>query len=234
MAIPTSAPRPSHSSIVAWSSSGWGTGQIQRSTIEHQQELLVVKVVANLDLPGALSITDAPRGPRQPVTSKTKMESAQCRAPVAKVRCTATWHRSTPPTEPEYWRAGATASVENFASPVVRDQDSVVVEPVGSPGRRPFQHRFFVPHRTGRQMVRAALTDRLGQAPAVDVLELHQHAPGHPRERFPGLGGQQAPERPAVTCVVYRWAERPSRSDVALHHITIETAVLTTTPPSSS
>src|SRR5690606_781677 len=27
-------------------------------------ELLVVKVVANLDLPGALSITDAPRGPR--------------------------------------------------------------------------------------------------------------------------------------------------------------------------
>jgi len=39
-------------------------GQIQRSTIEHQQEFLMVKVVANLDLPGALSITNAPRGPR--------------------------------------------------------------------------------------------------------------------------------------------------------------------------
>ncbi|MFE4425018.1 hypothetical protein [Streptomyces sp. NPDC056817] len=34
------------------------------------------------------------------------------------MRCTATWHRSTPPTEPEYWRAAATAPVEHFASPV--------------------------------------------------------------------------------------------------------------------
>jgi hypothetical protein len=62
------------------------------------------------------------------------------------------------------------------------------------------------------QAVRATLTDRFGQAPAVDVLEFHQHAPGHPCERPPGLTAgeavghrsQQAPERDVVAFVVYR------------------------------
>lgn len=92
------------------------------------------------------------------------------------------------------------------------------------------------------QAVRAPFTDRFGQAPAVDVLKPHQHAPGHPRERLPGLGageaaghrGQQAPERPVVARVVYPWPKRPPRSDVASHHVMMKAAALVTRPPPSS
>jgi hypothetical protein len=54
---------------------------------------------------------------------------------------------------------------------LVHDQDPVtVVKQVHGPGRRPLEHRLFVPHHTGQQMVqavRAPLTDRFGQAPAI-------------------------------------------------------------------
>ena len=113
---------------------------------------------------------------------------------------------------------------------LVRDQDPVaVVEQVHGPGRCPLKHRLLVPYRAGEQMVqavRALLADRLGQAPAVHVLEFHQDAPGHPRERLAGLTageaaghrGQQAPERGLVAFVVYR--DRNGRLALMLCHNT--------------
>ena len=80
---------------------------------------------------------------------------------------------------------------------LVHDQYRVpVIEPRNCPGRCRIQDLLVVPDRPGQQMlqpVRATVPGRLGDAPAVIVLQLHQQPVHHLAGGLPGLPAREAP-----------------------------------------
>jgi hypothetical protein len=63
------------------------------------------------------------------------------------------------------------------------------------PAGRLVAHGIVIPYRTGQevlQAVRAAVTEGLGQRPAVRPRHTHQHCLGHLPERLPGLTAREA------------------------------------------
>ena len=70
----------------------------------------------------------------------------------------------------------------------------------GGPGRRDVQHLLVVPDRAGHQVlqpVRPAKPDRLGDRPAVAIVQLHQQPGEHLGAGLPGLPPGEAPGDPA-------------------------------------
>ena len=80
---------------------------------------------------------------------------------------------------------------------LVHDQDrGPVIEPGNSPGRCRIQDLLVVPGRPGQQMlqpVRATVPDRLGEAPAIVILQLHQQPGCHLTGRLAGLPPRETP-----------------------------------------
>ena len=82
----------------------------------------------------------------------------------------------------------------------VHDQHRVpVIEVTGRPRRRDVQDLLVVPDRTGQQVlqpVRPAMPDRLGDRPAVVIVQFHQQAADHLAAALPGLPPGKAPGHP--------------------------------------
>ena len=80
---------------------------------------------------------------------------------------------------------------------LVHDQDRVpVIELPNRPGRCRIQDLLVIPDRPGQQMlqpVRATVPDRLGDAPAVVVLQLHQQSVYHLAGGLAGLPPRKTP-----------------------------------------
>jgi len=71
----------------------------------------------------------------------------------------------------------------------------VISQLAGDPAGRPVADGIVVPHRAGQevlQAVRAAVTEGLGQRPAVRLGHAHQHRLGHLPERLPRLAAREA------------------------------------------
>jgi hypothetical protein len=83
---------------------------------------------------------------------------------------------------------------------LIHDQHRVpVIEVPGRPRRRDIQDSLVVPDRTGQQVlqpVRAAVPDRLGDRPAVVIVQLHQQPAHHLAAALPGLPPGKAPGHP--------------------------------------
>ncbi len=116
---------------------------------------------------------------------------------VAKVKVTATWHSAIPPTVPEYWRAAPTGGGGLLIGGLVHHQyRGPVIEPRNRPGRCRIQDLLVIPGRPGQQMlqpVRATVPGRLGDAPAVAVLQLHQQPVHHLTGGLAGLPPRKTP-----------------------------------------
>ena len=84
---------------------------------------------------------------------------------------------------------------------LIHDQHPVpVIEVTGRPGRRDVQNLLVVPDRTGQQMlqpVRPAVPGRLGDRPAVMILQLHQQPADHLPAGLPGLPPGEASGHPS-------------------------------------
>jgi hypothetical protein len=69
----------------------------------------------------------------------------------------------------------------------------------GRPGRRDVQHLLVVPDRARQEVlqpVRPAVPGRLGDRPAVVIVQLHQQAADHLAAGLPGLPAGKAPGHP--------------------------------------
>ena len=72
----------------------------------------------------------------------------------------------------------------------------IVIEVTGRPGRRDVRQPLIVPDRTRREVlqpVRPAMPHRLGDRPAVMVVQFHQQAADHLAAALPGLPPGKAP-----------------------------------------
>jgi hypothetical protein len=83
---------------------------------------------------------------------------------------------------------------------LIHDQHPIaVIEMPGRPRRRDVQDPLVVPDRTGQQVlqpVRPAMPHRLGDRPAVVIVQLHQQPAHHLATRLPGLPPGKAPSHP--------------------------------------
>jgi hypothetical protein len=83
---------------------------------------------------------------------------------------------------------------------LVHDQHRVpVIEVTSRPYRREIQDLLVVPDRTGQQVlqpVRPAVPGRLGDGPAVVIVQFHQQAADHLAAGLPGLPPGKAPSDP--------------------------------------
>ena len=79
----------------------------------------------------------------------------------------------------------------------VHDQHCIpVIKVTSRPGRSDVQDPLVVPHRPGQQVlqpVRSAMPDRLGDRPAVVIVQLHQQPAEHLAAALPGLPPGKAP-----------------------------------------
>ena len=95
-----------------------------------------------------------------------------------------TWHIAMSPMVPLYWRDAPAQSAEDFSSAVSStiSTASPVLEMAGGPGRGGVQHLLVIADRAGQQVlhpVRPGVPGRLGDRPAVVILEFHQQAVHH-------------------------------------------------------
>ena len=115
---------------------------------------------------------------------------------------TATWHSAIPPTVPLYWRAAPAAVARGLLiGRFIHDQHPIpVIEVTDRPRRRDVRKELFVPDRTRQKMlqpVRPAMPGRLGDRPAIMIVQLHQQPADHLAAALPGLPPGEAPGHPS-------------------------------------
>jgi hypothetical protein len=127
---------------------------------------------------------------------------------------TATWHNAMPPMVPLYWRAAPAVGRGFRIGRFVYDRVPVI-EVAGYPGRRGVQHLLVVPDRTRQEVlqpVRPAMPGRLGDGPAVMVVQFHQQPvhqlpaglPGFPPGKAPSHLPQQVRQQRGPHIIGYR------------------------------
>ena len=83
---------------------------------------------------------------------------------------------------------------------LIHDQHPIpVIEMTGRPGRSDVQDLLVVPDRAGQQVlqpVRPAMPGRLGDRPAVVIVQFHQQPADHLGAGLPGLPPGEAPGHP--------------------------------------